>query len=140
MRSPSPAKAHVTLPQTARHHQMAARGLTARLLTSAARERAVMAALRADRTLALLFYNPAGTDDRAVRQELAAVPTHGHRVVKLAIPLSEIGRYSDVTNQVTINASPTLVLIDRAHTASMLVGFTDRFEIAQRVDDALAVG
>lgn len=136
----STTKAQVTLPQTTKHQRMALRALTARLITAAERQRAVAAALRTGRTLALLFYNPTGADDRAVRQELAAVPTHGRRVVKLAIPLSEIGHYSEVTDQVIVNQSPTLVLIDRTRTASTIVGFSDRFEIAQRVDDALAVG
>jgi hypothetical protein len=96
-------------------------------------------ALSAKKVLALLFYNPAGADDRAVRQELAAVPTKGGRVVKLAVPLAELSRYGVVTNQVAVNQSPTLVLVDGRHSATTIVGFADRFEIAQRVTDALAV-
>jgi hypothetical protein len=44
-----------------------------------------------------------------------------------------------VTNQVPVNESPTLVLIDAQRHASTIVGFADRFEIAHRVADALAV-
>lgn len=99
----------------------------------------VTGALVHKRVLALLFYNPASADDRAVKQELAAVPTHGHRVVKLAVPLTELARYTVVTTQVPVTGSPTLVLIDRAGQAATLVGFADRFEIAQRVADALAI-
>ncbi len=102
------------------------------------RVNAVTRALNAHKTLALLFYNPAGADDRAVRNELAAVPVHHGRVVKLAVPLTELSRYQVVTNSVMVSASPTLVLIDGARHASTLVGFADRFEIAQRVADALA--
>jgi hypothetical protein len=106
--------------------------------TPAHRANAVTRALNANKTLALLFYNPAAADDRAVRKELAAVPVHRGRVVKLAVPLIELARYQAVTNSVTVSVSPTLVLIDSAHHASTLVGFADRFEIAQRVADALA--
>jgi hypothetical protein len=106
--------------------------------TAASRINAVTRALKANKTIALLFYNPAAADDRAVRQELAAVPAYGSRVVKLAVPLAELAHYAVVTDQVTVNASPTLVLIDGTHRASTLVGFADRFEIAQRVTDALA--
>jgi hypothetical protein len=106
--------------------------------TAATRRNAVTRALKANKTIALLFYNSAAADDRAVRQELAAVTAHGGRVVKLAVPLAELAHYAVVTNQVTVNASPTLVLIDGTHHASTLVGFADRFEIAQRVSDALA--
>jgi hypothetical protein len=98
----------------------------------------VQVALRAGKVIALLFYNPAAADDRAVRRELAAVPGHGARVLTLAVPLSELARYTIVTNQVPVDGSPTLVVIDHAHKATTVVGFADRFEIAQRVADALA--
>jgi hypothetical protein len=99
----------------------------------------VTRALDQRRVVALLFYNPVATDDRAVKKELAAVSTHGRRVVKLAVPIAELARYPLVTQKVTVNESPTLVLVDAQHQATTIVGFTDRFEIAQRIDDALAV-
>jgi hypothetical protein len=98
----------------------------------------VTRALRANKVLALLFYNQAAADDRAVKQELAGLPTHRSGVVKLAVPLTELAQYRVVTNQVPVSSSPTLVLIDRTQHATTIVGFADRFEIAQRVDDALA--
>jgi hypothetical protein len=129
-----------TAPRTA--SKTASRAHTPTTLTTpttpAHRANTVTRALNADKTLALLFYNPAAADDRAVRKELAAVPVHRGRVVKLAVPLSELARYQAVTNSVMVSVSPTLVLIDSAHHASTLVGFADRFEIAQRVADALA--
>jgi hypothetical protein len=88
----------------------------------------------------MLFYNPAAADDQAVRRELAAVPTKGGRVVKLAVPLADLASYSVVANQIAVNQSPTLVLVDSTHRATTIVGFADRFEIVQRVTDALAVG
>jgi hypothetical protein len=98
---------------------------------------AVERALQTGKVLALLFYNPAATDDRAVKQELAAVPAHAGRVVKFVLPLSQLASYSVVTGQVPVQASPTLVLVGRNRQASTIVGFADRFEIAQRVADAL---
>jgi hypothetical protein len=95
-------------------------------------------ALSHRRVVALLFYNPAAFDDRAVKSELSTVPTHGGRVLKLAVPVSELAHYPVVTTQVAINQSPTLVLIDAGHQATTIVGFADTFEIAQRVSDALA--
>ena len=98
----------------------------------------VTGALTSHRVLALLFYNPAGADDSAVKQELAAVPTAGHKVLKLTVPLNELTRYTVVTNQVPVNQSPTLVVIDPRGHAMTIVGFSDRFEIQQRVEEALA--
>jgi hypothetical protein len=94
-------------------------------------------ALQTGKVLALLFYNPAATDDRAVKQELAAVPTHSGKVVKIAVPVNRLAQYGVITNQVQVQVSPTLVLIDKSRQASTIVGFADRFEIAQRVADAL---
>ena len=106
---------------------------------SATRLGAVQRALRSHKVLALLFYNPAAPDDRAVRQELGAVPTHAGKVFKLAIPLNEMVSYLAITNQVQVNVSPTLVLIAPNGLADEIVGYTDPFEVSQRLDDALAL-
>lgn len=106
--------------------------------SSADRLNTVQRARRAHDVVAMLFYNPAATDDQAVRQEFAVVPTHRGRVVKLTIPLREIANYTAVTEQVPVNFSPTLVLVAPNGQADEIVGFSDRFEIAQRVDQALA--
>jgi hypothetical protein len=100
----------------------------------------VSRALLSKRVVALLFYNPAATDDRAVKHELAAVPSRGRKVVKVAVPISELTRYPVVTTQVQVNESPTLVLIDGHGQAMTITGFADRFEISQRVLDALTAG
>lgn len=100
---------------------------------------AVQRALHRHKVLALLFYNPAAPDDRAVESELRGVPTHGAKVFKLAIPLSEINSYIAITNQVPVNLSPTLVLIAPNGATDEIVGYADPFEISQRVDDALAI-
>jgi hypothetical protein len=94
-------------------------------------------ALRQHKVLALLFYNPAAADDRAVHGELASIPTHGGKVVKLTVPVQKLGHFSSLLNEVPVNFSPTLVLIGRDRQAEELAGFADSFEIAQRVAAAL---
>jgi hypothetical protein len=95
-------------------------------------------ALRDDKVLALLFYNPSAPDDRAVDTELSVIPSQGGKVVKLAVPLQQLGTYSSLLNQVPINFSPTLILIGRDHYVQEIAGFADSFEIVQRVAAALA--
>jgi hypothetical protein len=97
------------------------------------------AALGAHKVVALLFYNPVGADDRADRQVLGTISTHGGQVVKLAVPVDQLARYSTITNQVPVTTSPTLIVIDRQHRASTLVGFADPLEFSQLVSAALAV-
>jgi hypothetical protein len=138
--APPAAAAHAAA--TARTTATARAPVKATPDASAAKQRqnVVTRALASHRVLALLFFNPAEADDRAVKQELASVPGHGGKVVKLAVPLTELTRYSVVTSQVQLAQSPTLVLIDGHRQADTITGFADRFEIAQRVDDALALG
>ncbi len=99
---------------------------------------AIQAAVRAGKVVAVLFYNDAAADDRAVKSELAAVPTHGGKVVKLAVPVSQLTQYSIVTRQIPVVTAPTLVLIDAARQATTIIGYADPVEIAQRIDDALS--
>jgi hypothetical protein len=148
-----------TKPAAARHHAAAAKPAAARhhaatrahhaartrhakashrVATPTDRVALVNRALAKHKVLALLFYNPAASDDRAVKQELKAIPTRHGRVVKLAIPLSELASYPVITNQVLIQSSPTLAIIDHSAQAFTLVGFVDGLEIAQRVDNALS--
>jgi hypothetical protein len=111
---------------------------TVKIHPNANAPQAVTRALARGKVLALLFYNPRATDDRAVKQELAAVPTHKGKVVKLAVPVNRLAQYGVVSSQVPVQVSPTLVLVNKARQASTIVGFADRFEIAQRVAEALS--
>jgi hypothetical protein len=103
------------------------------------RQTAIENGLNHHKVLAILFFNPAAADDRAVKHELDEIPARGGKVVKLAVPLSELTSYPVITNQVQVTESPTLVLIDGQRKADMLTGYMDQFELAQRVSDALAV-
>jgi hypothetical protein len=96
------------------------------------------AALGAHKVVALLFYNPAGADDQADRQALGTLSTHHGAVVKLAVPVDQLARFSAITNQVPVTTSPTLIVIDSHRRASTLVGFADPLEFNQLVSAALA--
>jgi hypothetical protein len=98
----------------------------------------VDSAIRAGKVVAVLFYNDAAADDRAMKNELAAIPTHHGEVFKVAVPVSQLIQFSALTQSVDISTAPELVLIDKARQASTLIGYADGVEIAQRIDDALA--
>jgi hypothetical protein len=116
-------------------------GATAAATAATTKDRAALIthALRTHKVVALLFFNPRASDDQAVQRELGSIPVRRGAVVKLAIPLKELSDYPVVTTQVPVNASPTLVFIDRSRQASKLIGYASTFEIAHRIDDALAV-
>ena len=69
--------------------------------------------------------------------EIAAVPTHGGQVVKLAVPVSELTKFAIITQQIPVVTAPTLVLIDGSRQATTITGFADQTEVTQRVQDAL---
>ncbi len=52
----------------------------------------VAQALKAHKVVALLVYNPAAADDRAVNSELKSIPTLRGKVVKLTVPVQRSGQ------------------------------------------------
>jgi hypothetical protein len=111
---------------------------SAGLRTPSAGPAQLKAALAAHQVVVLLFYNPAGADDQAVKQELGAMSAPAG-VLVLSAPITQLADYSSITQQVPVSQSPTLLFIDRHRQASALTGFSDSLEIAQRLRDTLAV-
>jgi len=101
--------------------------------------RAVKAALRHDKAVAIAFFDPNTADARAVAHEIGHVSTFGGRAVVLAVPLAKLSDYAFITNRVEVTVAPTVVIVDRRRQATTIVGFADRGEIEQRLADALAV-
>jgi hypothetical protein len=141
----SHADADAATSQTAATHASAtkakpvAKPAVKHTVTPQQRQSVIENGLTRHKVLAILFYNPAAADDRAVKHELDEIPARAGKVVKLAVPLSELTRYPVITNQVQVTESPTLVLIDGQRKADMLTGYLDQLELSQRVSDALAV-
>jgi len=119
--------------------QPAAKPAVKHTVSAQQRQTVIENGLNHHKVLAILFFNPAAADDRAVKHELDEIPARGGKVVKLAVPLSELTRYPVITNQVQVTESPTLVLIDGQRKADLLTGYLDQFELSQRVSDAVAV-
>jgi hypothetical protein len=101
--------------------------------------RALQAAVRQRKAVAIAFVDPHTADARAVAQEVRHVSTFGGRAVVLAVPLSKLSAYAFITREVEVTVAPTVVIVDPRHRASTIVGFSDRREIEQRLADALAV-
>jgi hypothetical protein len=99
---------------------------------------AVQTAMASGEVVVLLFWNQKASDDRRVREELTHVSSHGGKVLIVAAPVRQVSLYSASIRGIQVLQSPTVVVIDRMHRARTLVGYTDRAEIGQAVDDALA--
>ncbi len=116
----------------------AAKPSAAKTVSAAQQVSLITSAIEAHKVVAVLFYNPAAADDVAMDHELGALPKHGSKVVKLAVPVSELTNFAIITQQVPVVTAPTLVLIDSSRQATTITGFADTLEISQRIDDALA--
>jgi hypothetical protein len=97
----------------------------------------VQQALQVNKVVAILFYNGAASDDRAVKQELSTIKTDGSKVVKVAVPLSQLTKFSLITEQIPVVTAPTFVVINAAKQATSITGFADTLQIQQLIDDAL---
>lgn len=144
--SVAPANPAQTATTAATHHPTAtapskphAAGTPAKVHKATSTLATLTAALSAHKVVALLFYNPAGADDQFDRFALKTISTHHGAVVKLAVPVDQLAKYSSITNKVPVTTSPTLIVIDRHREASTLVGFADPLEFSQLVSAALRV-
>jgi hypothetical protein len=84
------------------------------------------------------FYSPAAADDRAVRRTLKGLNRHGGKVRVFAADIAEVGSYEAITRGVAVLQAPTTLVIAPDRRARKLVGYLDRAEVQQRVDDVLA--
>jgi hypothetical protein len=106
--------------------------------SASTREAAVMRDIRRGKVVVLLFWNAKGTDDVATRGTVRGLSRHGGKVVVHIVPISRVGQFGSITRGVTVNQSPTTLIIDRKRRARAIVGLTERGELSQAVDDALA--
>jgi hypothetical protein len=97
----------------------------------------VQQALQANKVVAVLFYNGLAADDQAVKQELSTINDDGGKVVKVAVPLSQLTTFSLITQQIPVVTAPTFVVINAAKQATSITGFADTLQIQQLIDDAL---
>jgi hypothetical protein len=97
----------------------------------------VRAAIGDRKVVALLFWNPRSSDDRAVRRALSGVDRHKGRVLAHATNVRRVATYQAITRGAAVEQSPTVVVIDRDRKVTTLVGYVDRRSIDQAIQEAL---
>lgn len=102
------------------------------------REAAVVRDIRRGKVVVLLFWNAKGADDVATRAAVRGLSRHGGKVAVHVVPVSRVAEYESITQDVTVNQSPTTLVIDRKRRARTIVGLSERGELAQAVGDALS--
>jgi hypothetical protein len=94
-------------------------------------------ALGQGKVAVLLFWNSKGADDRAARDAVRGVGSHGGQVVVKIAPIKQVARYAAITTGVKVNEAPTVLVIAPSHLARPIVGYTTASEVDQAVGDAL---
>jgi hypothetical protein len=100
-------------------------------------QRAVEAELKQGKIVLLLFWNPKGADDAAVRKELRTLAAHGkNKIAVHEVLASQVASFGSITRGVQVNQTPTILIINKRDQATALTGLTDVFSIAQAISEA----
>ena len=97
--------------------------------------RPLLADVDAGKVAVVLFWNKAGSDDRATRAALRDVDRHRGKVVTKAIPVADVGKYEAITRGAQVLESPTVLVIGKGGKARSITGYTQAQEIDQAVSD-----
>jgi hypothetical protein len=83
----------------------------------------------------ILFQNPDGLDDRAMRGVMRELDSRTRAVV-LTDDVDAVDRYGSMVEDVGVSQTPSVVLIDRRGDARLIEGYVDTDTLAQAVADA----
>jgi hypothetical protein len=97
----------------------------------------VEAELKQGKIVAVLFWNPKATDDRAVGQQLKSVGNKLHASVAVHAALaSQVGAFGTIIRGVKVYGTPTVLIINKRGQADTLTGYTDAYAIEQAISEA----
>jgi hypothetical protein len=83
-------------------------------------------------------WRPMADDDRYVRNTLKKVNRYDGQVLVKQVPLSGLTTYGPLVNDLKVNQTPSVVVVDRDLKANVLEGYVDRISINQAIADARA--
>jgi cytoskeletal protein RodZ len=102
-----------------------------------AQQAAVESELKQGKVVAVLFWNPKGADDMAVRKELQAVGKKlGGKIAVHTAEANQVGSYGSITRAIQVYQTPTILFVNSKGLTTTLTGFTDAFSIEQTIDEA----
>jgi hypothetical protein len=133
------ATAAATHAQAGAHPGGSAAGAKTAVASGPAMQATVERELAHNRTVLVLFWNPKGSEDRAVRAQLPAVAHKLGATVAVHYSLPHaVAQYGKFTNTVQVNQTPTILLVNPHGQATALTGFLDAYAIDQAVAEARA--
>jgi hypothetical protein len=85
----------------------------------------------------VVFSSRQAADDKAVRRVLKGLDRRGGRVRVFLADIAAVGSYEAITRGISVLQAPTTLVISPDKRARALVGYVDRAEVQQLVDDVL---
>jgi hypothetical protein len=98
----------------------------------AVRQHAVEAQLAQGKTVLIFFWNPKGSDDRAVNRELGKLPSDLRVAVDRARS-NAVATFGTITRGVQVYGTPTLLIVNKKGQVTTLTGLQSTFTIAEAV-------
>jgi hypothetical protein len=92
-------------------------------------------AVAGGKKVVILFQNPDGLDDRAMRGVMRQLDARTRAVV-LTDDVDAVDRYGSMVEDLGVSQTPAVVLIDRRGEARLIEGYVDTDTLAQAVADA----
>ena len=129
-KTPTKTVTKTTTTHVVHHSAPATSGATAVGAPSGQKE--VEAAVKKGKVALLLFWNPAGSNDRAVRTQVHAAGRKG--VVVFESSAQNVASYGAITRQMPVYGTPTILIIG-PHRTDSLTGLQDKFSIEQAIKE-----
>jgi FtsZ-interacting cell division protein ZipA len=103
---------------------------------TATRQVAVEQAIARGDTAVILFWDAKGAEDLADAAVVKALRrANSHVAVELATA-NEVAAFGTITRGVQVYGTPTILVVAKSGQATVLTGLTDRFALAQAIDEA----
>ena len=97
-------------------------------------QREVEAAVAQGKVALLLFWNPSGSNDRAVRSQVHSVGGSRKGVDVFESSAQNVASYGAITRQMPVYGTPTILIIG-PHRTDSLTGLQDSFSIEQAIKE-----
>jgi hypothetical protein len=81
-------------------------------------------------------WRPLADDERYVRNALRKVNRYDGKVLVKQVPAGKLSSYGSLVNDLDVNQTPSVVVIDRDLKGRVLTGYVDRVAINQAIADA----
>ncbi len=101
-----------------------------------AHQRSVEAELASGKVALILFWDPRGSDDTAVRQAVRQLNRSHLKIAVTFASAGEVATFGSITRGIQVYGTPTLLIVNKKGKTITLTGLQDDFAIEQAISEA----